>query len=194
MKVPSVFAALFVLGLGICAQGILPELPYPGGYTFLRYEIRTPDAPPVGWILEVTPRDGRYEVRMTVVWEVPASEEFPLFEALMGAGMMGDGGEGLPLVPLFSLWDKEIEVGKSYLLRERARLITERGDVFLGIPVIVGTYLHPGYPDLRATVYIPELPRRALFPLPPYLRVEEKEDGDYRLVEEIELVEFRHEG
>jgi hypothetical protein len=193
MKVLTVLALMGAFGLGVYAQGFLPELPYPGGYTFLRYEVRVPDKPPYSWVLEVLPKGDAYEVLVTFVREVSASEEFSLFGVFMGAGLLEEGMGMLPLAPLFSLWDKKIEVGRSYLLRERARLITEREDEVLGIPVVAGTYVHPSYPDQRAIVYIPRLPHRALLFFPPYLRVEEKDEGEYRLVEEIELVEFKHE-
>lgn len=182
--------ALMFLGIGTLAQGFLPELPYPGGYTFLRYEIRVTDGPALQWILEIIPKDDSYEARVTFVRKIPASEEFSLFGVYTGAETVDI--EGLPLTSLFSVWDKELEPGKSYLLRGRARLIAEKEAEILGIPVIAGIYIHPDYPDLRAVVYLPRLKQRALLFFPPYLRVEKKADGEWTVVEEIELVEFEH--
>ena len=189
----SVLAAAAFIAVGIWAQGFFPELPYPGGYTFLRYEVRGPDGPASSWILEVVPKGESYEVRMTMVNEISDTEGFSLLRTFMGAGTLEGGADVIPLAPIFSLWDKEIEAGKSYLLRERARLITEREDEILGIPVVVGTYVHPLFPRQRAVIYLPRLSHRALLLFPPYIRVEEKADGEYRLVQEIELVEFVHE-
>ncbi|NOX44702.1 MAG: hypothetical protein GXO72_03045 [Caldiserica bacterium] len=194
MRPLAIIITAAALGIGAWAQGLLPELPYPGGHTLLRYEIRAPDKPPSDWILEVIPKGEAYEIRMTFVRAVPGAEGFSLLGAVMGIGLMeGDTGL-LPLAPLFSLWDKAIEAGKSYLLRGRARLTTEREDEILGIPVVVGIYVHPSFPDQRALVYIPRLSHRALLFFPPYLRIEERADGGYRTLEEIELVEFKHDG
>jgi len=194
MRNLSVLAAAAFIAASTWAQGFLPELPYPGGYTFLRYEVREPGEPALGWILEVVPKEeGAYEVRMTMVSEVSDTEGFSLLRTFMGAGTLEGGADVIPLAPIFSLWDKEIEAGKSYLLRERARFITEREDEILGIPVVVGTYVHPLFPRQRAVIYLPRLSHRALLLFPPYIRVEEKADGEYRLVQEIELVEFVHE-
>ena len=194
MRNLSVLAAAAFIAAGTWAQGLLPELPYPGGYTFLRYEVREPGEPALGWILEVVPKEeGAYEVRMTIVSEVSDTEGFSLLGSFMGAGMWEGEADVLPLTPIFSLWDKEVEVGKNYLLRERARFITEREDEILGIPVVVGTYIHPAFPQQRAVVYLPRLSHRALLFFPPYIRVEEKADGEYQLMQEIELVEFVHE-
>lgn len=194
MRTIAVTVAFVALGLGIWAQGFLPELPYPGGYTFLRYEIRALDEPPLRWAIEVVPREGSYEVRITIITEVPSSEDFSLLGAFMGTGTFAGEADVPPLAPIFSLWDKEVEAGKSYLLPERARFVTEREDNILGIPVVVGTYVHPARPRQRAIVYLPLLSHRALLLFPPYFRVEEEADGGYRLVQEMELVEFRHGG
>ncbi len=191
-KVSVMLIVLISLGSGVLAQGLLPELPYPGGYTFLRYEIRAPGKAALQWTLEVIPEDDSYEVKMAFVRKIPASERFSLFGVYMGVDMMG--AEDLPLASLFSVWDKEIEPGKSYFLRKRARLVTEGEAEILGIPVITGIYLHPDHPDLRAVVYIPRLSHRALVLFPPYFRVEKKEGDGWGVVEEIELVEFAHEG
>lgn len=193
MRTSIALIAVMTFGLFVCAQSFLSELPYPGGYTFLRYEVRVPDKPPFSWILEVLPEEDTYEVRMTFVREVPASEGFSLFGIFMGAGLPEQGTDMVPLASIFSLWDKELAVGKNYLLRERARFITEREGEILGIPVVVGTYVHPSFPDQRAIVYIPFLSHRAFLFFPPYFRVEEKTNGEYQLLQEIELVEFRHE-
>ena len=194
MRSLAILATAVALGIGVWAQGLLPDLPYPGGHTLLRYEIRAPDEPPSDWILEVVPKGETYEVRMTFVRTVPRAEGFSLLGAVMGTGVLEGNGGLIPLAPIFSLWDKEIEPGKSYLLRGRARLVTEREDEILGIPVVVGIYIHPSYPDQRALVYIPYRSHRALLFFPPYLRIEEKVDGEYRTLEEIELVEFEHGG
>jgi len=53
--------------------------------------------------------------------------------------------------------------------------------------------VHPLFPRQRAVIYLPRLSHRALLLFPPYLRVEEKTDGEYRLIEEMELVKFVHE-
>jgi len=191
-KVSVMLVVLISLGSGALAQGLLPDLPYPGGYTFLRYEIRAPGKATLQWILEVIPKDDSYEVKMAFTREIPASERFSLFNVYMGVETMGT--EGFPLASLFSVWDKEIEPGKSYFLRRRARLVTEGEAEVLGIPVVTGIYLHPDYPDLQAVVYIPRLSHRALVLFPPYFRMEKKEGDGWSVVEEIELVEFAHEG
>lgn len=176
------------LGLGLLAQGLSPALPYPGGYTFLRYEVRDAQGNVSTWIMEVLPQDGGYQVRISFVRTIPAQKEFSLLGAFM------EGGQGMPsLAPLFSLWDKKLQAGKTYLLQGHARLVTEREDEFLGIPVVVGTYTSPIYPHQRAIVYLPHLSHRAFLLFPPYLRVEGKVGGKYRLVQEIKLVEFKHE-
>ena len=186
----GVSAALALLGLWALAQGLPTQLPYSGGYTFLHYEFRVPGERPFQWILEVIPKNDSYHVKTSFIREIPASEGFSLVGVYAGVLDV----DAIPLMPVFYMWDKEIEPGKSYFLRKGARLITEKETEILGIPVVTGIYLHPDHSDLRTVVYIPRLSHRPLLIFPPYLRLEKKEGNGWSLVIEVELVEFEHEG
>lgn len=155
----------------------------------MRYEIRAEAERPSTWTIEVIPQGEHYEVHFTVSQSVPA-QGFSLQGGVMEA-MLPEAVE--VLFSVLSFWGREIELGKTYILRERARLVTEKQIMFLGIPVVAARLLHPRHPDLRVTVYVPRLSHQPLLPLPPYLRVEEERDGIYHTVREIELVEFVHE-
>ena len=192
----AIMAPTLALLLAMSVQA-LGAPAYPGGQLFLRYELRYPDKHPASLTFEVIPGEGGYEVRMGVAQFVPRDEaegRNPL--ELIAFTPELDVNEAGFIMPLFSIWGRGIEPNKEYRLRNRARLITGDRDDVLGIPVIRARYLNPGFPDLVAYVAIPDLSHRGLLPafLPPYLRVEEKTDKGYRLVYEIVLVEFRHEG
>ncbi len=181
---------LVAVGLSSLGQGLFPGLPYPGGYTLLRYEIRSGAEPPSTWTIEVVPRDGRYEVGFSVSRSVP-SQGF----SLLGGWMQVAFPKAMEAVfPIFSLWGREIEPGKTYILRDRARLVTEDQRTFLGIPVVVARLLHPRFPDLKVTVYVPEPSHQPFLPFPPYVLVEERSGEGYSALLEIKLVEFVHEG
>ncbi len=169
---------------------------YPGGHLRTVYRITTEVSPnPAYFTLEITPQpDGNYKiVSMTEAVEPREQIELGLFSLFfLGYSLRPESGK-LDLSPLHALDEREVEPGKTYVLEGGARLFTQERTEIAGVEVVMGTYVHPDYPDQRALIAFPDLETRKLLPFPPLLQVERKEGGQFQPVDVVELVEFVYE-
>jgi len=80
------------------------------------------------------------------------------------------------------------------VLEGGARLITGNATQIAGVDVIMGTYIHPNYPDQRAVIALPDVETRKLLPFPPLLRVEQVSgNNQWKPLDGVELVKFVYE-
>lgn len=169
---------------------------YPGGHLRTVYEIFSEESPrPATFSLEITPlSDGNYRITsITEAIEPQDNVELGLFSLFFLGYSFSPESKKLDLAPLTALGEREVEPDKSYVLEGGARLATGEETQIAGIDVIIGTYIHPDYPDQRAIIALSDVPTRKLLSFPPLLQVEQEESGKYKVVDKVELIEFLHE-
>lgn len=169
---------------------------YPGGHLRTVYEIFTEESPnPATFSLEITPlEDGNYRITSTTeAIESRENVELGLFSLFFLGYSFSPQSDKLDLAPLTALGEREIEPNKEYVLADSAHLSTQGATQIAGVDVIIGTYTHPDHPGQRAIIALPDVPTRKLLPFPPLLRVEQRDGGEYRIVDKVELIEFLHE-
>ncbi len=169
---------------------------YPGGHLRTVYEIFSEESPnPATFSVEITPLAGG-NYRITSTTEAIQSQdnvELGLFSLFFLGYSFSPQSKKLDLAPLTALGEREIEPNKEYVLADHARLFTQDKAQIAGVDVIIGTYIHPDYPDQRAIIGLSDVPTRKLLSFPPLLQVERKEGGGYQVVDKVELIEFLHE-
>lgn len=167
---------------------------YPGGSLRAIYKLTGENGTSGLFTVEIKPKEGNYSVR-TVFEQVVKREDVGLavFGFLGVDYRMEDPEEVIDLTPLAALDEREVEVGKNYLLAGGARLKTTEEKEIVGIKVIIGVFIHPGYPNQRVIIAIPELPLRRILPFPPLVQAEEMEGGRWVIKSKIELIEFVHQ-
>lgn len=170
---------------------------YPGGTTKVVYEIwQEGKEKPHLYTMEVIQRGDKYDV----------IESTTLFDVVLGGVAMGFGPSGaagamaarferfrggnIDLTPLNVLEEKGVVVqpNQSYYLPDGARLVTGDASVIAGIDVVIGVYIHPGFPGQRVEMAFTKPEVSGLLPFPP-LSITEA-DGVIR--SKIVLVEFSH--
>lgn len=172
-------------------------LNYPGGTTKVVYEIwQAGQGKPHLYTLEVIQRGDRYDV----------IESVTLFDVALGGVAMGFGPSGaagamaarferfrggnIDLTPLQVLEQRGIVVqpNQSYYLPDGARLVTGDATVIAGIDVVIGVYVHPGFPGQRVEMAFTKPEISGLLPFPPLSITEAS--GEIR--SKIVLIEFSH--
>ncbi|HIC96398.1 TPA: hypothetical protein EYP12_07230 [Candidatus Bipolaricaulota bacterium] len=169
---------------------------YPGGHLKTVYEIFSEESPnPATFSLEIVPLpDGNFKITsITEAIEPKERVELGLFSLFFLGYSLRPEEEQLDLTPLLALGEREVEPNKSYVLEGGARLITQDRAEIAGIEVVMGTYIHPDYPDQRAIIALPDGATRRLLPFPPLLQVERREGGQFKITAKVELIEFLHE-
>lgn len=170
---------------------------YPGGTTKVVYEIwQAGQTKPHLYTLEVIQSGDRYDV----------IESTTLFDVVLGQVAIGFGPSGaaaamaarferfrggnIDLTPLRVLEERGVvvEPNQSYYLPDGARLVTGDPSVIAGIDVVIGVYVHPGFPGQRVEMAFTKPEISGLLPFPP-LSVTEA-SGEIR--SKIVLVEFSH--
>jgi len=193
-----------ILGLGmalVLGGLVLAQLfgmgEYPGGHLKTVYRITSEESPnPAQFTLEITPQpDGNYKVvSITEAIEAREDIELGLFSLFFLGYSLRPESDKLDLTPLTALGEREIEPHKTYVLEGGARLITGDETQIAGVAVVMGTYIHPDYPDQRAVIALPDVETRKLLPFPPLLRVEQVAgSGQWEPLDAVELIEFVHE-
>jgi len=170
---------------------------YPGGSTKVTYEIwQMGQEKPHLYTLEIIQRGDKYDVvESTTLVDVPLGRVATGFGPSGAAGAMAARfellrGGNIDLTPLRVLEEKGVvvEPNQSYYLPDGARLVTGDPSVIAGIDVVIGVYVHPGFPGQTVTMAFtkPEISRR--LPFPP-LSITEA-GGEVR--SKIVLVEFSY--
>lgn len=170
---------------------------YPGGTTRVVYEIlQAGQTKPHLYTLEVAQNGDRYDV----------TESTTLFDVALGAVAIGFGPSGaaaamaarferfrggnIDLSPLQVLEERGIvvEPNQSYYLPDGARLVTGDPSVIAGIDVVIGVYIHPGFPGQRVEMAFTKPEISGLLPFPPLSITEASGEIRSRIV----LIEFSH--
>lgn len=190
-------ALALLLGGALALAQLFGMGKYPGGHLKTVYRITSEASPnPAYFTLEITPQpDGNYKVvSITEAVESQDQIELGLFSLFFLGYSLRPESDKIDLTPLQALNEREVEPHKTYVLEGGARLITQDEAQIAGVRVIMGTYIHPEYPDQRAVVALPDVETRKLLPLPPLLRVEQVAGGgQWEPLDTIELVEFVYE-
>ncbi len=193
--------ALLLAGSGLWASAqIFGWGDYPGGSVRTVYEIErsNDDAAPSDYIIEISPDGDRFEVTKTIIDRDQTVDDlqagFGLSGVMASIGVrVSADADSIDLTPLSALDDREVEVGpdESYLLPDGARLTTAQRDQIAGIDVVMGTYIHPDFPDQRVQIALTDQATNALLYFPPLLVTEkQRTDGSFETVYRLELVEF----
>lgn len=175
---------------------------FPGGTLHVAYKIiRTQDDGSklyTIYTLDIFPNpDDTYTSRET--FEAPSQELEKLTTgmrreaqaAVAGARYEEEEKADIDLSPLQTLEEKDVQVQphQNYYLPDGARLVTGELSEIAGIQVVMGTYLHPGYPDQRVILAFAADPEVAdLLPMLPLMVREVKGEEDIR----TELIEFSY--
>ena len=175
---------------------------FPGGTLHVGYEIiRTLDDGEklyTTYTLDIFPNpDGTYTSRET--FEAPNQELEDLTTgmrrsaraAVAGARYEEEERADIDLSPLQTLEEKGVQVQphQNYYLPDGARLITGELSEIAGIQVVMGIYLHPGYPDQRVILAFAADPEVAeLLPMLPLMIREVKGEEDIK----TQLIEFSY--
>jgi|Deesub1362A_J573_1020465.scaffolds.fasta_scaffold03424_6 hypothetical protein len=175
---------------------------FPGGTLHVVYKIvRTLDDGEklyTIYTLDIFPNpDGTYTCRET--FEAPNQELKELTTgmrreaqaAVAGARYEEEETADIDLTPLQTLEEKGVQVQphQNYYLPDGARLVTGELSEIAGIQVVIGTYLHPGYPDQRVILAFAADPEVAeLLPMLPLIIREVKGEENIK----TELIEFSY--
>lgn len=182
---------LALLGGGLTLAQIFGLGPYPGGHLKTVYSFfGEGDTSPSTFTLEITPEGDKF--RISFVYESLEKQEDiqELGRLFVGLGYRGKGD--IDLIPLLALNEREVEPNKDLLLPGGARLQTQERTKIAGVEVVMGIYTHPDYPDQRVIIAISDLATRKLLLYPPLLQFERQEQGEFKVREKIELLEFSH--
>ena len=148
--------------------------------------------------LDIFPNpDGTYTSRET--FEAPNQELEDLTTGMRRAAQAAVAGAryeeeeraDIDLSPLQTLEEKGVQVQphQNYYLPDGARLVTGELSEIAGIQVVMGTYLHPGYPDQRVILAFAADPEVAeLLPMLPLMIREVKGEEDIK----TQLIEFSY--
>jgi len=198
IKFGLILAAISVLLIGGWAMAQLFGIrDYPGGQLKIVYRITTiAQATPATATVEITPESGEnFRVRSLSEAIQPRDRiNVGLFGIMrLGFGFRPESGR-IDLTPINALADKELEVGKTYLLPDGAKFEAQEKLKIAGVDAIKGLYTHPDFPNQRIILAISDLSTRKLLPLPPLLQVEEKKEGaaDFQMISKTELIEFSY--
>lgn len=170
---------------------------YPGGTTKVVYEIwQAGQEKPHLYTLEVIQREDKYDViESTTLFDVVLGRVATGFGPSGAAGAMAARferfrGGNIDLTPLQVLEEKGIVVqpNQSYYLPDGARLVTGDASVIAGIDVVIGVYVHPGFPGQRVEMAFTKPEITGLLPFPPLSITEAS--GEMR--SKIVLIEFSH--
>lgn len=209
MNTLSRFIARTAIGiLGVSALGglawgqmIFGLGEFPGGTLHVAYEIiRIEDGEKVysTYTLDIFPNpDGTYTSRET--FEAPNQELEELTTGMRRAAQAAVAGAryeeeeraDIDLSPLQTLEEKGVQVQphQNYYLPDGARLVTGELSEIAGIQVVMGTYLHPGYPNQRVILAFAADPEVAdLLPMLPLMVREINGEEDIR----TQLIEFSY--
>lgn len=209
MNTLSRFIARTAIGiLGVSALGglawgqmIFGLGEFPGGTLHVAYEIiRIEDGEKVysTYTLDIFPNpDGTYTSRET--FEAPNQELEELTTGMRRAAQAAVAGAryeeeeraDIDLSPLQTLEEKGVQVRphQNYYLPDGARLVTGELSEIAGIQVVMGTYLHPGYPNQRVILAFAADPEVAdLLPMLPLMVREINGEEDIR----TQLIEFSY--
>ncbi|HAF71001.1 MAG: hypothetical protein XD60_0434 [Acetothermia bacterium 64_32] len=174
---------------------------FPGGTLHVAYEIiRIEDGEKVysTYTLDIFPNpDGTYTSRET--FEAPNQELEELTTGMRRAAQAAVAGAryeeeeraDIDLSPLQTLEEKGVQVRphQNYYLPDGARLVTGELSEIAGIQVVMGTYLHPGYPNQRVILAFAADPEVAdLLPMLPLMVREINGEEDIR----TQLIEFSY--
>jgi len=172
---------------------------YPGGTlkVTVRFEDPQEDAPPRTYTVTIEPNGDKYDVTEEVSSPGrPADDVTTAFGASGGAGATGsryeeDDEPNIDLTPLTALDDRDVEIApnQNYLLPDGARLVTQGRDEVAGLGVVMGTFLHPNYPNQRVNLAFADRETRDLLLFPPLFEREEGGEVEVR----VELVEFSYQ-
>lgn len=175
---------------------------YPGGRLSTVYEIEQSnhESGPTSYIIEIAPDGDRYEVTKTIIDRGQTADDLKAGFGL--SGIMASIGvrvtpqaDSIDLSPLSALDEREVEMApdESYLLPDGARLTTAERAQIAGIDVVMGTYLHPDYPEQRVQIALTDQATNTLLYFPPLLVTEKRgADGSFETVYRLELIEFDH--
>ena len=173
---------------------------YPGGTLHTVFEMQRggEDDPVRFYTIDIFPDGDGYHMTETI--DAPLLLRSDVGSGLGQSGAAGTAGarydeegqrQNIDLTPLSTLEERNviIEPNQSYYLPDGARLVTGDVETIAGIEVVMGTFLHPGYPTQRVIMSFaaPEITALLLFPV--YMLREVDGEQDYL----VQLIEFRHE-
>ncbi|MFP4588765.1 MAG: hypothetical protein ACLFN4_05040 [Candidatus Acetothermia bacterium] len=164
------------------SSGIFGIEDYPGGSSLQAYLFEEPDTdkPSRSYSLEVIADGDNFDVLEEV--ESPGRKRGDVSSAFGPSGAAGGadaryeegGGGNIDLSPLSVIdeRDLDIEENEDYVLPDGARLKTGEAQDIAEVRTVIGTFVHPNYPDQRVTIGFVDRKIRDMLVFPPLLEVE----------------------
>lgn len=184
-------AALVLFGGSLVLAQIFGLGPYQGGTLKTVYRFTSESDRNHGTMtFEILPEGERFRVKMIYdSLEKPEDIE-KLSKLFVGFGHREKSD--IDLIPLLALDEREVEPNKDLVLPGGARLQTQEKTKIAGIDVVMGIYTHKDFPDQRVIIAISDVATRKLLLYPPLLQLEKQEQGQFKVQDKIELLEFSH--
>lgn len=184
-------AALVLFGGSLVLAQIFGLGPYQGGtlktvYRFISKDDRNPGT----MTFEVLPEGDRFRVKMIYDSLEKQEDIEELSRLFVGFGHREQ--DDIDLIPLLALDEREVEPNKDLVLPGGARLQTQEKTKIAGVDVVMGIYTHKDFPDQRVIIAISDVTTRKLLFYPPLLQLEKKEQGQFKVQDKIELIEFSY--
>lgn len=189
MKIKRVLMAVIPIALvfAVCLHGHDELRDFPVGRTHMVYELRSAEKAEAQYqIITVTGlADGRYRLLLTIE-AVGAADELSLAHLMAGMWMGYAGGAAMGIDALIARRE-HLVVGNEYRLPGGVRFTVVAVVEIAGVRALQGILTDPDSPDTRTILAFAMDDPVLLLPL---IRVERKEDGVWRVIHSIELIEY----